>query len=192
MKKSASNQLSLAKASILGQSPSLCKLLFFLVMYIPSSVIRAEWIEARLNAANNNIWINTDRDAIYVGNDCKPLMQLKHLSGRKPRSLEQRQQAFNSTGNDVKQFDNTDTNNADQINSPNTPITNNFEHPDALAAVLSPDPLNLNYQTQPIFDPLNRNLFNIHIDNVSITLINQHSTIKARIIGRYDRRAICN
>lgn len=119
-------------------------------------------------------------------------MQLKHLSGRKPRSLEQRQQAFDSTDNHVKQFDNTDTNNADQTNPPNTQITNNFERPDASAAVLSPDPLNLNYQTQPIFDPLNRNLFNIRIDNTSITLINQHGTIKARIIGRYDRRAICN
>ena len=53
------------------------------------------------------------------------------------------------------------------------------------------DPLNLNYQTQPRFDPLNRNNFNISIDNNNIVLSSQHSQIKAKVRGRYDRRTEC-
>ncbi len=155
----------------------------FLVLLIQSNAIRAEWIEARLNTGNNNIWINTNRDAIYVGQDCKPLMNLKHLRGRKPRSLEERQQAFNTAANAPEQIDTADT---------NTLTSNKSDAPAASVAILNPDPLDLNYQTQPKYDPLNRNTFNILIDNASITLISQYGRVKATIIGRYESRSSCN
>jgi len=47
----------------------------------------AEWIEAKPEGAGQTIWVDTDNNAIYVGGDCTPLMQLEHVFGKKPRSL---------------------------------------------------------------------------------------------------------
>jgi hypothetical protein len=155
-------------------------LLFIAVtLLLPATASYAEWILAKPRGGKNNILVDTESNRLYVSDDCAPLMQLKHLSGTKPRSLQQRQQDhFNAS-------ENTSIN-ADQ----NTSSSNTNSQPDRIA--VSPrDPLNLTYLSQPKFDPLNRNTFNISINNTTIALTNQHFRIKASIVGRYDRQPEC-
>ncbi len=156
------------------------KQLFIAVtLLLPVTASYAEWIQAKPRGARNDILVDTDSSALYVSDDCAPLMQLKHLSGTKPRSLQQRQQEH-SNG-----LENT-TNNSDQNTSS---INTNSQA--ARVAVPPRDPLNLTYLSQPKFDPLNRNTFNISINNTTIVLTNQHFRIKASIVGRYDRQPEC-
>jgi hypothetical protein len=153
---------------------------YFLVVVLlsPFSASHAEWIRAKPNGAGNDIWINTESNALYSGVNCRPLMKLKHLSGKKPRNLRQRQKAR------VKGFGN-------QANSGNSNSAQIGIDSQRVGAGVSLDPLNLSYQTQPEFDPLNRNQFNISIKDNDIALTSRHSRIKARIYGRYDHRPEC-
>lgn len=166
------------------------------VLLMPISVSHAEWIQAKVIGASNDIWVNTESNALYAGDSCSPLMKLKHLRGTKPRSLRQRRQAY------VKRFGNNrnagkpvELDGAQGVGQTNIGNTNSaligIDSQDARAAGAPPDPLNLSYQTQPEFDPLNRNQFNISINSNSIALTSQHARIKARISGRYDHRPEC-
>ncbi len=158
-----------------------CRLTYFIVtvvLYIPISVSHAEWIQAKAIGASNDIWINTESNTLYSGDNCRPLMKLKHLSGKKPRSLRQRLKTR------VKGLGN-------QTNSGNSNSAQIGIDSQNVGAGASLDPLNLSYQTQPEFDPLNRNQFNISIKDNDIALTSRHSRIKARIYGRYDHRPEC-
>ncbi|MEE9345931.1 MAG: hypothetical protein V3U88_10030 [Methylococcales bacterium] len=166
------------------------------VLFVPMRASHAEWIKARSIGASNHIWINTESNALFAGDSCRPLMKLKYLSGNKPRSLRQRQQIYRkrpgNNRNADKQVEFAATQDFDQSNHRNTnSAAIGVANQDARAAITPLDPLNLSYQTQPEFDPLNRNQFNISINDNSIALTSQHSRIKARIIGRYDRRSEC-
>jgi hypothetical protein len=166
------------------------------VLSVPIRASHAEWIKAKSIGANNHIWINTESNALFAGDSCSPLMKLKYLSGNKPRSLRQRQQIYRkrpgNNRNADKQVEVSATQSFDQSNHRNTnSAAVSDDNQDARAAITPLDPLNLSYQTQPKFDPLNRNQFNISINDNSIALTSQHSRIKARIIGRYDHRPEC-
>lgn len=155
-------------------------LLFIAVtLLLPVTASYAEWIQAKPRGAMNDILVDTESNRLYISDDCAPLMQLKHLSGTTPRSLHQRQQ------DQLNGLENT-ANNSDQNSSS---IRTNSQA--TTIAVLPPDPLNLTYLSQPKFDPLNRNTFNISINNTTIVLTNQHFRIKASIVGRYDRQPEC-
>ena len=67
------------------------RLVIIVSLFITQS-IQAEWIEAEMLGAANTVWINTEQDALYSGGDCAPFMRLRHLQGRKPRSLQERSQ----------------------------------------------------------------------------------------------------
>ncbi|MEE9412843.1 MAG: hypothetical protein V3V22_07285 [Methylococcales bacterium] len=167
------------------------RLVYFLlvVMVLPVSA-HAEWIRATPNGVSNDIWINTESSALYSGDHCKSLMKLKHLSGRKPRNLQQRQQAYVNRWGKQSYADSRKS--AKQYNSATDSLhAVGIDRQDARAAGAPLDRLNLSYQTQPEFDPLNRNRFNISITDDSILLTNQQASIQARIIGRYDHRPEC-
>ena len=170
--------------------------IFAIALVSTISVSHAEWIKAQSIGASNHIWINTERDALYAGDSCSPLMTLKHMSGNKPRSLRQRQQIYIKRSGINKNADQKVelgvTQHLIRANKPNSHSAVVGDDHQVARARLSPlDPLNLNYQTQPDFDPLNRNQFNIAISDSSITLISQYSRITARISGRYNRRPEC-
>jgi hypothetical protein len=155
-------------------------LLFIAVtLLLPVTASYAEWIQAKPRDAMRDILVDTDSGTLYVSDDCAPLMQLKHLSGSKPRSLQQRQQDH------VNALENTSNNAAQNSSSINT------DSQPARIAVPPRDPLNLTYLSQPKIDLLNRNTFNISINDSAIVLTNQHFRIKASIVGRYDRRPAC-
>lgn len=122
---------------------------------------QAEWIEAKMLGAANTVWINTEQDTLYSGGDCTPFMRLRHLQGRKPRTLQQRLLNAKSEGGNG--------------------VLNQTQR----------DPLDMVYLSQPEYDPLNRNSFNIAIDNTSITLISPQGRIKGTIRGRYDHKPGC-
>jgi hypothetical protein len=167
-----------------------------LVTLTPFRITHAEWISAQAKGAQHAILINTVTDAIYIGDDCAALMTLKHLAGKKPRTLRQRQIDYLKQ----KKRDDIDAKN-NQDGSSNSvaarPFTNeikfaDLDTPEAIAATRTPDPLNLRYQTQPSFDPLNRNRFTISINNKTIYLTNHQMQIKAIVRNRAEHRSQCN
>lgn len=167
-----------------------------ILSFFSINMSHAEWVHAKIQGAKNDIWINTESDALYVGQDCKPLMSLRHLRGRKPRNLSQRKQDFlwiqksnllKASKNNQGKLDKT------SLKKPNNPLPklDVFTMANIPFDKISPDSLNLSYRTQPTFDPLHRNNFNVSINDNMITLTSKDATIKARINGRYEYRARC-
>ncbi|MEE9426498.1 MAG: hypothetical protein V3V18_16180 [Methylococcales bacterium] len=174
------------------------KSIFFLLAAVlwPISASYAEWIQAKPIGASNDIWVNTESNALYSGDNCSPIMKLKHLRGSKPRTLRQRKQAFAKRlgrhSNASKQDQVKSANNAEQTKNGNAfPAVVGVNNQNARAAGIPVDSLDLSYQSQPEYDPLNRNHFNVSIDNTKILLVSQHFKINARISGRYDHRPKC-
>jgi hypothetical protein len=174
------------------------KYVFFLLAAVlsPISASYAEWIQAKPIGASNDIWVNTESNALYSGDNCSPIMKLKHLSGSKPRTLRQRKHAYlkrlGNHSNVGKQNQVNGANHAETINNGNTvPSAVGINKQNARADGIPVDSLNLSYQSQPAYDPLNRNDFHVSIDNTSILLVSQHFKINARISGRYDHRPKC-
>jgi hypothetical protein len=160
-------------------------LLISTILYCSTTISLAEWVQADITGAKKNIWINTETNRLYVGNSCTPLMKLKHLRGTKPRPLKQRQQAY------MKQLiSHSNTVKNDRKKPAMTPELRVDRRPVKLSNI-QPDPLDLTYKTQPIFDPLNRNNFNIVIDDHEIVLLSQHATIRAKVLARYEHRFQC-
>jgi hypothetical protein len=174
------------------------KYVFFLLAAVlsPISASYAEWIQAEPIGASNDIWVNTESNALYSGDNCSPIMKLKHLRGLKPRTLRQRKQAyakqFGRNSNASKQDQVKGASTAEQTKTGNAfPTAVGVNSQNARADGIPVDSLDLSYQSQPAYDPLNRNHFNVSIDNTSILLVSQHFKINARISGRYDHRPKC-
>lgn len=160
------------------------------------NISHAEWVHAKIQGAKNDIWVNTESDALYVGHDCKPLMTLRHLRGSKPRNLLQRKQDFlwvqknNRLKESKENQDKLDKTSLQKSNK-SPPKLDVFTMVNIPFDKILPDSLNLSYRTQPTFDPLNRNNFDVSINDNMITLTSKDATIKARVNGRYEYRARC-
>lgn len=69
-------------------------LLFLLILLCPLGV-SADWLTVDMEGGRENIHIDTDKGALYVGMDCTPLLYFSEAPQRRSKSLKSTEKYYN-------------------------------------------------------------------------------------------------